>query len=441
MNDRSVIVILTDAAVTAVRPEAQPLRLARRAFALPDSIFALEHPEELAVTIREVLNELAASETPATLVIPLNWAFTHVLPAGKRPSDESLAFEFESFLPVALEALTCTFVRRNGKTLALAVPTAPMLALLSALEHEGVAVAHGFIDAVALGLRATKPEMTTAILDQRWMRGFTLEDNLPAPFLIGFGEEPPLLNREVRRQGPVKEEAWTILDLRTMAPTPESGRESDESGAAMTHIESDESNAAMKRVADAVSRLEEGDLRVGALASRGRGSQVERRAQLALVSAILLLIGVLAGLHVRSRTLNEQRVALEAAQRNVYATVFPVETLPAGAALRLASERKRLEGLTRQGSKTPGSPADAPLDALRAWVAELPADVRIFLETVRLDENQLALRGKTAEHRDAERIVEALSKVEGVEARPPRTTRLNEGGVEFSILGKRLGDE
>ncbi|MCK6464030.1 MAG: hypothetical protein L6Q93_04165 [Phycisphaerae bacterium] len=429
MKSSSVIVMLSDSAVTAVRPEAQPLRLARRAFALPDSIFALEHSEELAVTIREVLNELAASETPATLVIPLNWAFTHRLPAGKRLSDEVLAFEFESFLPVALEALTWTFVRRNGKALALAVPTAPMLALLSALEREGVAVAHEFIDVLALGLQAAKSEGTTAILDQRWMRGFTLEDNLPAPFLIGFGEEPPLLNREVRRQGPVKEEAWTILDLRKMAPTPESGRESDES------------NAAMKRVADAVSRLEEGDLRVGALASRGRWSHVENRAQLALVSAILLLIGVLAGLHVRSRTLNEQRVALEAAQRNVYATVFPVETLPAGAALRLASERKRLEGLTRQGSKTPDSPADAPLDALRAWVAELPADVRIFLENVRLDGNQIALRGKTVEHRDAEKIVEALSKVEGVEARPPRTTRLTDGGVEFSILGKRLGDE
>jgi hypothetical protein len=70
---------------------------------------------------------------------------------------------------------------------------------------------------------------------------------------------------------------------------------------------------------------------------------------------------------------------------------------------------------------------------LRQLAAALPSDVRIMLTDARVDESQLVLRGQTVEHRDAERIAEALAAVPGLEARPPRTTRLKSGGVEFSI--------
>ncbi|MCC7291864.1 MAG: hypothetical protein IT449_07375 [Phycisphaerales bacterium] len=419
-----VIVILSDTALTAVHLDAQPPRLARRAFTLADSLFALDNLEALAVAIREALTALDATESPATLVIPLNWAFTHVLQAGQRTSDEALAFELEPFLPVPLEELTCTFARRGKRALGLAVATEPMRALLSAMERQGVSVEHIFVDAVVVGLQAKEGEGKAAILDRRWTRGFTLDDEWPLPLLFGSSDEHPPRTSDPRwpseNQG-----SWELLDLRETGPLPESDREL---------VESD---AALRRIAHAVCNLEETDLRVGALASRGRWSHVEKRAQLALTSAILLLVAVLAGLHQKAASLSDQAASLEHAQLQVYRQVYPVEALPPGAALRLASERKRLEGLTRSSEQVPDSPAQEPLDAFRGFVAELPPDVRIFLDQIRLDENQMALRGTTAEHRDAERIAEALSRVPGIESRPPRTTRLSEGGVEFSVLARR----
>ena len=60
-----------------------------------------------------------------------------------------------------------------------------------------------------------------------------------------------------------------------------------------------------------------------------------------------------------------------------------------------------------------------------------------MLDEVRLDEHQVTLRGKTASHRDAERVFEAMGKVSRLQVRPPRTTRLRSGGVEFWIVAMR----
>ncbi len=57
-----------------------------------------------------------------------------------------------------------------------------------------------------------------------------------------------------------------------------------------------------------------------------------------------------------------------------------------------------------------------------------------MLLEARVDDKQLSLRGQTAEHRDAERIAETIGQVPQLAVRPPRTTRLREGGVEFSVI-------
>lgn len=74
------------------------------------------------------------------------------------------------------------------------------------------------------------------------------------------------------------------------------------------------------------------------------------------------------------------------------------------------------------------------VDAQRSVVDVIPEDIRIMLTNANLDGRQLTLRGQTAEHRDAERIVEAVNRIGGWTANPPRTTRLKTEGVEFSIL-------
>lgn len=441
MSHRCVIVILTDAAVAAVRMDASPSRIARRETTLPDSLFALEGTEEIAATIRDAVSDVEATELPVTLVVPLNWAFTHVLQAGKRRSEEALAFEFESFLPVPLEDLTCAFLRRGETVLGLAVPTEPLGALLSAIERVGPAAEHVFLDAVALACVEGPRAANVMILDERWRRGFRsgLGEG-PAFFLGSPSSGDHLALSQDRAVSDGDTEPYEVLDVR--GDRREAVTLPDVQAVLL------ETHASCARLARAAVAMEGGDLRMGALALRGRWSHVERRAQLALGGVILLLLSVLIGLRVQSQALEEQVAAVETAQLDVFRQVYPVEQLPAGAALRLASERKRLEGLTRPGSPAlPGSSQASAavaldsLDMLRCFVAELPDDVRVFLEQARLDEDQVSLRGRTAEHRDAERIVEALAKVPGLKTRPPRTTRRTDGGVEFSILARRSDHE
>ncbi|NUQ11346.1 MAG: hypothetical protein HUU26_03320 [Gemmatimonadaceae bacterium] len=434
MRPPRVLVMLSDAAVTVVRLDIADggLRVAERDGVVPDTLFTACDFGELAVRTREALAELEAADGPVTLVIPANWAFTHVVESQPRRTGEALAFEVETFLPVGLEDLTIVFVPNGRATLAIAVPTQPVRQLLTALEREGVTVEHLLVDTVVVASRADD-DRVILIRDERWLRGCTVATEGGRDFVL---RASPAELGAVLAEWTGSDESprpATVLDLRRAVP--EGSHPPLE-----THIESVGRDAAIEQLARAAAGMEDGDLRVGPLGARGRWSHVEQRAQAALAAAILLLVGVLAGLHVRSRALNEQVADLYSAQLKVYGTVFPVDTLPAGAALRLASERKRLEGLTRPSPAAPRGPEAEPLDVFRGFVAALPADVRVYLEQARLDETQVSLRGRTAEHRDAERIVEALGKVPGVVVRPPRTTRLADGGVEFSILARRAGD-
>jgi len=144
------------------------------------------------------------------------------------------------------------------------------------------------------------------------------------------------------------------------------------------------------------------------------------------------------GTQLRLRALRGHLEAVDQQRLEVYRQVFDADQLPPEAALRVASERVRLEGLTRR-AKSPASDLPRllppPLEVLRSFVAALPEDVRILLNEARVDESQLLLRGQTVEHRDAERIAETMNLAPGLDARPPRTTRLKTGGVEFSIAG------
>lgn len=424
MKPPVIVMITDDSIVVAVAEDAGGWRISRRQAQPPTTLFESSGVDDFAAQVRQAVEELQA--TSVTLVIPLHWVFTQRLPAPKRVTDQELAYEFEAHLPIPLEQLTYTFIRRRESALGIAVTTEPLCSLIRVVEQAGIPVEHIFVDAIALGLQATVG--TTVILDRRWLRGYTVEGELPLPFLLGFGESA----QPFETRGQEDHDPWTLLDVRERDLEPGAP---DDGGAERV------SREAIEGIADAACAGEESDLRTGELAARRRWASLERRARGSLACAALLLLAILVGLFLRARALKEHVAALEAAQLEVYAQVFPTGTWPPEAAMRLASERKKLEGLTRQEASKTVIEAEPPLDALRSFVAALPPDVRIFVESMRLDEGQLSLRGRTAEHRDAERIVEALSKVPGLETRPPRTTRLSDGGVEFSILARRQGHD
>jgi hypothetical protein len=176
------------------------------------------------------------------------------------------------------------------------------------------------------------------------------------------------------------------------------------------------------------------DLRTGALA-RSRCTETRRLARHCVAAALALALASAVAIHVQRHRLEQAIARVDAQRLQIYRGVFPdAERLPPGAALRLASERIRLEALTRP-SQRGAEEGLAPLAGLREFVATLPQETRILLLEARLDARQWSLRGQTVEHRDAERIAEALGKVRGIRAHSPRTTRHSSGGVEFTVSG------
>lgn len=404
---------------------------------MPRSLYADYNADALAESIVTCLHEVEPLSPSITLVIPLSWCFFHVLERpAQRNADQALSFAFENYLPVSLEELTCTFVPIGAnRVLALGVPTAQTQRLIAAVEQRGVEIAHLVVDVVSLVASSANQELDrrTIVIDGSSVRfgAFGTKDFFPPIGFISLTGESgaeATLDHQLGQRGIESLDPWRILNLDEA--TNAKGRQSLSPKEQASFVSGEGAVEIIAQCACLSSNA--GDLRTGALASPGRWNAVIRLARhCTLLFAACLAIAVV-GLHTRLRATDVQLQQVLAEQSEVYGQIFAQQSAPPGAAMRLASERIRMEALTRKQSiKT--DTQGAPLDVLREFVVQLPNDVRITLQEARIDDKQMALRGLTAEHRDAERIAESLHKLPGVDVRPPRTRRLDTGGVEFSI--------
>lgn len=287
------------------------------------------------------------------------------------------------------------------------------------------------------------------ILDARWGRIMTdLNDSRrAATAVLGLSQRQDVsatIAAELHRRGltdgstPAR---WTILDLADVNAAPAIQRALGGDEATVSYVSSDE--AANNLACTAVSGPLPVDLRTGSLAARGRWDRVTRLSEQSLLCALLVLMIWIGGMYAHTWTLRAHLAAVATARLETYRRVFDADRLPPGAAMRLASERIRLEGLTSTGrSRVATDPRSRPrpLEVLRNWVANLPSDIRVLLTNARLEGDHMSLRGQTTSHRDAERIVEAVNTIPGLQARSPRTARLETGGVEYSITAGVLDE-
>jgi hypothetical protein len=452
MARRTMVCVITDTGVHAALCESRArmttvIERGQAAFSAPDSLLAEYDATALAEAIQEVIGQIREPTGPVTLVVPMQWCFTHLLPGeGKRMDPESLGFELEPYLPLPLEEVVCAFEPLdNGRVFAAAIPLAPMAALVEGLEQRGVRVDRIAVDTAAAARGVTTPQgRGVVLLDARWGR-----------FLgRGRGKDPEASVGVFGRQGHVATSHASDMSSQ-LATDPNAENESDGwtslelvpelNHAARTEDASTKSQPerSKKLGAEAIDAIVTGacsgvglNLRTSALAPGREAQEVSHLAVQVLSLALLLLMVSVGGMQLRLRAIHRNLAQVDQQRLAVYQEVFHADRLPPEAALRLASERVRLEGLTRRTKNTPtplkpGLPP--PLDVLRQLVAALPSDVRIMLTDARVDESQLVLHGQTVEHRDAERIAEAVAAAPGLESRPPRTTRLKTGEVEFTI--------
>ncbi len=405
----------------------------------PDSILTEYDSDELADAVTTALRSIDTPADSLTLVIPMQWCFVHRLtPNGKRPTNEALSYELEPSLPIGLEALTCVFVRNSDSSiLAIAVPTRPMTELLACLEDRDVTVERLLVDAPLLQADGRdKAQANRIIRDHRWTRGLLAANTQSGGVIVTPTTKPKATaSGSTEGEGNDDRNGKTGAITLDLTKTTHGGLPSPTAGNGRSPAKPQAEGAILKLATLAVRSDPSHDLRTGELAAGGRWDRAVKLTTHCLAVAILLLAVVSAGLHLKTRTVRANIATVQAAQLQTYAGVIATEQLPPGAALRLASERVRWQGLTR-GEKSAHSTSSSPKEpftVLREFVAALPGDLRILLNEARIEGGQFVLRGATVSHRDAERISEVLGTVEGVTPRPPRTSRLASGGVEFSI--------
>lgn len=445
-----VSIVVTHTCVSAAvlrgrRIERREERGVRSSAALPDTAVL----EDLAEAIIDTVISVNGIGLPADLIVPSTWCFHQTLESDKRLNKTAVAYQLEEYLPLPLEDVTCAFAPGgNGYALGLAVRTEPIRLLLDRLAEGRVFVGHIFADSlVAASIEADSggAEVTGVLLLDEGRLAISLRlRNDSQPCLIrsllvtGQSDLPAAIDLTEASAG-VAAEHWTLLDLRSVPSENVTPDLLDKS-----RVDSQAHNQAIESLHCLVGRhgRELPDLCTGSLAPASRWDRTTRLATRCVVLAALMLLVWTGDLYRQKQEFTNATRLVQARQAEVYREALPGRKVPRNAAVRLASERVRLEGLTRSGDgrqqeRQSVQDRHAALDTLRCFTAELPADVRLMLLDWRIDSTQLTARGRTADHRDAERIAEAVNRVPGLTARPPKTSRLKKGGVEFSIRAAR----
>lgn len=360
-----------------------------------------------------IVGLLPAGTRRMSLLIPAGWCYVQriTLPA-RRPTAAMLAFALEEFLPIEVERLTCDFVRgAGGAWWGVAIESARLRPLLDALAQVGVAV-ESIRPAVPLADRRVAWVDDEHLVLVHGQRGLVEELRVirAAPDADGWSER---VFRELKSPEPLQVGGPGALEC--------------DLGPGVTRIDA----------AGALCPIElaRGQLRPVDAAQR-KWQALRTLAAASLVAAVILLGAVwIAGARVSGEL---ERIA--AWERAVYAEVFPGERIPSGVALRLASERRRLELLS--GATDDGAPVgpDA-LEILRTLIAALPTDVLINVQELRIERDAVILRGLARDHAAAERLAQSLRALDGMEPTAPRTDRQKDGSVQFFVTATRAKPE
>lgn len=403
---------------------------------LPAASLSLE-PADLARIILAEVRALDVSGARSTLIIPSSWTYVHRFSTPqKRPSREMLTYALEEFLPLEVERLTCEFLAaRRGETIGVALETDRMRALLDALEQAGI-----FVDRITPDVLCAAPHT-----DESNGRTIWCDDEHAAELAWHDGRIAEL--RVVRLAADLPADEWVARLNDFFAAD----------GEAQTSVQWVGSAAPdrVKRLAEQLTHAPNGDgttrvtrsttihhfnLARDSLAPASRRDdflRALRRTTATLLAALLVVCGALSWYQDR---VNGRLLAVAEWERSEFVRLFPDQPVPTGVALRFSSERRRLEGLTLTGGNQVIERTDA-LETLRIVVAALPADLRLDLQEIRIEGRDVIVRGRTRDHRQAERLAAALGATAALEADPPRTDRHRDGGVQFYLHARRTEDE
>lgn len=381
------------------------------------------------------------------LVIPASWCFIHSVDAAIGKKREQVAlYEFEQFLPVDLDALTCVVQRTDEDTaLAIGALTEPLSGLLAELERSRVFVEAIYVDALVLsdcGAPETEPGGSGIILldaGHMTLTGFNSTSDGPTvvrSVVLSSESGSSAADHVVTAIDilPVSFRHWHVLDLgsgdevcRVRDVVAEAGF-----GATCTF----RAESAQRLLDAAATDGHEVDLRRDRLSFPGRWASVQRRLTACLATVLVLLVVIGFKFRIDNTVVARGIDALVPIRNEIYAQAFPGQTPPPEAALRLRSERIKLEGLTHQGDEKTEIRSGNGLqlfELMHEILNQLPDDLKIAISEILLDERALSFKGRTTSHGQAGKLVHALNQIPTISAEPPNTKLRKDQTVDFRI--------
>jgi len=408
-----------------------------------------EDVEALGEVLTEQLTDTCSGGFLGHLVIPASWCFwERVTLATDRFSDEAALFEFEQFVPVELERLTCTVTRMGAQqAIVSAAFTEPLRALLDGLEAAGFQFSDVTTD-LDVARRAFSDRGPTdadglIVLDERHAY-VALPGGVDGLCIraIGTGESSgaAILETHLRLQllnTQTPNSAWRAAGLCERATAPAAVEWLDSLGHETSVIEAE---AATKALSEAtVQQAGLADFRHGALAFSGRWESLKRKLTRCAAAAAVFFVALACYFHVEGSRYAAAVETLRHRCGEVYREATASETVPPAAALRLRSERIKLEGLTDTGGAMPDARASglASLELLHTITAHVPPEVKLHVDEVLLDEAGVRVSGQTTSHNAAGEIVQQLNTVPGLVVDPPRTKLRRDKTVDFRLHVRR----
>jgi hypothetical protein len=389
------------------------------------------------------------------MIIPASWCLIHQvrIPEGEQRG-AGAAFEFEQFSPVRLEEMTCSFWQADETmSFVVAVFTEPMQLLLTAIERLGFIVECASVDLCVLADSLASSSGPKGLL--------FLDEHYASLSLIDSGARP---NRMIRTLQVPEEHAvdhvqrhialsvemldpasidwqlvtmgnrWSADDLACMIPYGVLAADPLGVENAISHL-----------IDGARSRNALLNVRVDNLQSSRKWRPLLKQLERCAILALILLAVLTARFGQESSRYARAAGDLQSEQVRIYQNVFPGNPTAPGSALRIQSERIKLEGLTERDGTSDSPAGIGGIEAfalLHELTDRLPKSAKVNIEEVVLEQDGVRVAGLTTSHQVAGDWVQQLNESSLLRADPPRTKLRADATVEFRVQVKRAeGDE
>ncbi|MDB4614418.1 hypothetical protein OAH18_01885 [bacterium] len=402
-----------------------------------------DETESLTAVADRVADETSDAKGKVRLVIGLHSSNVLSDLVECRPADarnrSSLLYQFESTLPFPAEDLTSDFHPTQNGMFGVATLTNTVKPLVDRLEANKVSV------------HSVSPVTVLAI--QSLQKDYSIDANALVVWDCGDGNQAEAVRLQngcvsdwfqLPAEPKLRQQRLNVVTKRLPQGTDivvvdfKDDRAIRSHFAHATQIETDSLDACAASFAADVLRGKcepSFELRRDELAEADPIRSIRRPLQVALTMAALFLVALSIAFWYRATSFDNQVSELREQELQLFKRVFPGSRPPAGVLSRLESEHARLSGARGTNAASGDVPLPFPaLTVLQKFLDGMPANERVQVSTVRINDGKLEVDTNLRNHSSAGVFVSAL-KEQGFAVVPPTSEQRDNKSVSSLIYG------